>query len=414
MADDRLSNQLASLQIARDAPRSGRGLRWLPVALAVLLAGVAYSQRGALRDRFNPREVAVTSLTTVGASQESALFTATGYVVARRKATLSPKIPGRLAKLHFREGQRVKAGDLVAELETDVADADVARAQAAAAAARARAAATAVDRKEAERVADRERSLSERGVTQGEAFAVASARSAALRAGERALQADVRAADTATRAARVSRGALEVRAPFDGVVTQKLADIGDVVGIGGATTSAGSFGGIVVLSDFGTLEIETEVTEARLGAIKLGLPAEVTLDAFADQRFRGEVAGLRPSLDRAKATLPVWVRVIDAPPNLYPDMAAKVRFLSTAIDDKKLKEPPKQVLPGSALVDRDGQKSVFLLRDGAAVLVPVTLGAPLGSGFELVAGVAPGDVIIDSPPADLASGVRVKKKGSDS
>jgi len=202
-------------------------------------------------------------------------------------------------------------------------------------------------------------------------------------------------------ALQVSLGNMTIPAPIDGTATTKPAQVGDVVGLNSA---------LVELTDFSSLLVEVDVPEAKMGMIKKGGPCEIVLDAFPDKRHRGEVVELAPRLNRAKASGLAKVKFLDATSAPLPEMAARVSFLAKALDVAQLKEPPKKVIPASAVVDRSGAKVAFVYDDGKAKMVTLTLGAPFGGGFELIDGPAPGTKLIKSPPPTLADGQPVKEK----
>jgi multidrug efflux pump subunit AcrA (membrane-fusion protein) len=143
--------------------------------------------------------------------------------------------------------------------------------------------------------------------------------------------------------------------------------------------------------------------------VKTGAPCEVVLDAWPDKRLRGTVAEVTPRLNRAKATGTVKVKFVDAAERLLPEMAARVSFLTKALEVAEMKEPPKRLVPVSALVDRAGAKHVFVVDNGKVRLVNVTLGPPLGGGFELRDGPPPGTRVVKDPPPSLVDGQSVKE-----
>jgi multidrug efflux pump subunit AcrA (membrane-fusion protein) len=145
--------------------------------------------------------------------------------------------------------------------------------------------------------------------------------------------------------------------------------------------------------------------------VKVGGPAEIVLDAYPGKRYRGETAEISRKVNRAKATVEVKVKFVDDMSNVLPDMAARVSFLTEAIDQAKLQEPPKLVVPSSALTDRDGAKVVFVIKDGVAHQEAVALGPALGNGFELKQGPPAGTKLVQNPPRDMKDGQKVKEKG---
>jgi multidrug efflux pump subunit AcrA (membrane-fusion protein) len=164
------------------------------------------------------------------------------------------------------------------------------------------------------------------------------------------------------------------------------------------------------IADFSSIVVETDVPEGRLHLVTRGRPCEIVLDAYPDRRWRGEVVEVSPQLNRAKASATVKVRFLDRDETVLPEMAARVSFLEAPLDLAKLKDPPKHIVPGSALVDRGGAKVVFTLDQGKVHMVPVTLGKPFGDGFELVDGPSPGTKLVSQPPATLEDGQAIKER----
>jgi RND family efflux transporter MFP subunit len=167
---------------------------------------------------------------------------------------------------------------------------------------------------------------------------------------------------------------------------------------------------VIELADFNTLMVETDIPESRLHMVAIGSPCEIALDAFPTRRYRGEAVEINPKVDRAKATVGVKVKFVDAPEGVLPDMSARVSFLSKAMDEAALKEKPKTIVPASAVVDRGGSKVLFVLEDGVVRMRNVSVGAELGGGFEVVDGPAAGTRVVSNPPPTLVDGQRVKEK----
>jgi HlyD family secretion protein len=168
-------------------------------------------------------------------------------------------------------------------------------------------------------------------------------------------------------------------------------------------------GGIEV-ADFSTLVVEVDVPEQRLHMIQIGGPAEIVLDAFPQTRLRGKTLEVTPKVDRAKATVKVKVAFVDKFDRALPEMSSRVSFLTAELDAESMKQKPKTVVPATAVTDRAGTKVVFVLEGEQIRMVPVTLGAEFGRGFELASGPAPGTRLISNPAATLADGQRVKEK----
>jgi RND family efflux transporter MFP subunit len=194
---------------------------------------------------------------------------------------------------------------------------------------------------------------------------------------------------------------MTITAPFDGRVLLQPIVVGDM-----ATPGVELF----KVADFESIRVETDVPEGRLHLVKKGGPCEIVLDAYPDKRWRGEVDMVSPTLNRAKASATVKVRFLDRDDTVLPEMAARVSFLDAPLDIAKLKEPPKRIVPGSALTERAGSKVVFILDQGNVHMVPVTLGKPFGDGFELTDGPSPGTKLVSQPPATLQDGQAIKER----
>jgi RND family efflux transporter MFP subunit len=403
--DDRLTSDLASLRIDRNErpPSSGRVLRWV-VAVSIAGAAAFAGWRVGLpmvEAKLFKTEVGVTEVALVSPAQAQVQLTSTGYVVPQVQIDVSSKLVGRVEKSSIREGSVVKAGQILFELDANDQRTAVASAQAKVAAARARAATARAQLAEILQQRDRERRLAESG-------AVAPATADDLTARAKSLEEQVRAADADVTASQAEVTALSanltnttIRAPIDGTVVSKPLHPGDVVNPGTPMAK---------LADFGSIVVETDVPEARLHLVKKGGPCEIVLDAYPEKRWRGEVVETSPQLNRAKATATVKVRFVDRDDTVLPEMAARVSFLDAPLDESKLKEPPKKIVPGSAVVERGGAKIVFVLESGRVRMTPVTLGAPFGDGYEIVDGPAPGTKLVSDPPATLADGQAIKER----
>jgi multidrug efflux pump subunit AcrA (membrane-fusion protein) len=168
--------------------------------------------------------------------------------------------------------------------------------------------------------------------------------------------------------------------------------------------------GGVEIADFSTMMVETDVPEQRLSQVKIGGPAEIVLDAYPSKRYRGKAMEITPRVNRTKATITVKVAFVDDREGVMPDMAARVSFLTSELDKDSLKAPPKTIVPGEAVVSRNGAKVVFVVDDGQVRIVPVELGPAFGSGFELKRGPPPGTRLVKAPAENLADGKAIKEK----
>jgi RND family efflux transporter MFP subunit len=405
--DDRLATDLASLRIDRQpAARSstgGRVLRWA-VVLAIL-AGIGFAvwryAVPSLESKVFKTEIGVTEVALVSPAQAQVQLTSTGYVVPQVQVDLSSKLVGRVQKANVREGSVVKTGQVLFELDASDQKVAVASAQAKVAAARARAATARAQVAEIVQQRDREQRLANSGaIAQATADDLA-ARVKSLEEQVHAADADVVASQAEVSALATNLGNTTIRAPIDGTVTTKPLLPGDVVNPGTSMAH---------IADFGSIVVETDVPEARLQRVKKNGPCEIVLDAYPDKRWRGEVVEVSPQLNRAKASATVKVRFLDRDDTVLPEMAARVSFLDAPLDVAQLKEPPKKILPGSALAERAGAKVVFVVEGGKVRMVTVTLGKPFGDGFELVSGPDPGTKLVSQPGETLADGQAVKER----
>jgi RND family efflux transporter MFP subunit len=277
-----------------------------------------------------------------------------------------------------------------------------------AAASRARVLTVRATANEVKRQSERQRALAEHGAVPAATVEDLALREASLVEQVKAAEAEVAAADSEVAALRVNLDNMTVVAPMDGTVLDKPPSAGELVG---TEFSAGA-GRTIELADFSSIVVETDVPEARLHLVKVGSPCEIVLDAYPTRRFRGEALEIMPRVNRAKATVGVKVKFVDAADGALPDMSARVSFLAQALDASQLKEKPKTVVPMSALAERAGSKVVFVLDGDVARMRPVTLGPAFADGFELLSGPSPGTKIVKSPAAQLADGQQVKEKNA--
>jgi RND family efflux transporter MFP subunit len=339
-------------------------------------------------------------------AQADVKLVSTGYVQARRKATVAPKTAGRLAKLLVDEGDEVKADQLIAELESADAHAQLAQVKADISAAKAKAERARADVEDARVKLEREDGLLKKGAGTQMAFDDARTRMQMAKAQAAAADADVHSVEARQQAVSVQLDNSKVRAPFAGTVIRKLAEIGEILSPLSAQTTVG----IVVIADLKDLEVQADVSESQFSKVRVGTPAEILLDAFPDKRFRGEVGEIRPTVDRAKASVTVKVRFTDDTKGVLPDMAAKVSFLSKKLDDEALKAAPKLVVPADAVLARDGHKVVLTIEDDHVKAMPVTIVATSGNVVELKDGPSPGTRVIRHPDDKLREGAAVKEK----
>jgi RND family efflux transporter MFP subunit len=407
--NDRLSSDLASLRIDRGGPppasRAGRLTRW--VAVAVLLAAGAIGgwrvAAPALEARFFKTEVTLTEVALVSPAQAQVQLTSTGYVVPQTQVDVSSKLVGRVATVNAREGGNVKAGQILFELDASDQRVAVASARARVAAARARTATAKAQLAEIVQQRDRERRLANTGAIATSTVDDLDARVRSLEEQVRAADADVAASDAEVQALANTLTNTTIRAPIDGTLLTKPLQPGDVVNPGTPMAR---------LADFSSIVVETDVPEGRLRLVRPGAPCEIVLDAYPDKRWRGEVVETGPQLNRAKASATVKVRFLDRDASVLPEMAARVSFLDAPLDEKSLAQPPKKVVPAAAIAERAGAKVVFVLEGDRVRMIPVSLGAPFATGFELLGDPPAGAKLVSDPPATLGDGQAVKERSA--
>ncbi|MEQ1897688.1 MAG: efflux RND transporter periplasmic adaptor subunit [Vicinamibacterales bacterium] len=418
-----LKADLSSLTLSDDLARPRRSKApWIVLALLVLAAAGWYAQ-GALA----PLVVETAPATfdsNSGPARPTALLTASGYVVARRKAVVSAKIQGRLAELLVEEGSQVQNQQVLARLESAdfAAQVERARAQVLQAEARIGSARATIRRAEADVAeARRQQALNERlfgeQILAADTLEVSRSRVRVLEAAIGQAQAELAFAD-ATQAQSRSELAYSqaqlantvIRAPFAGVVVKKMAEVGESVApIPPGVNLSTSSGAIVALADMATLEVEVDVAEANVSKLAQDQPADVMIEAFPDKRYRGTLRQVIPTADRTKATVQVKVAILDADPNLKPEMSAKVSF--TAAQPPPGAAPTKVVVaPPRAIVDRDGQPAVFVVSDGRVSRVPITTAGTRVTGVEVTAGLTGTEILVLDPPPSLTTGDRVTEK----
>ena len=349
-------------------------------------------------------EVEVATVSLVYPSQTFSLLNASGYVVAQRKAAVSSKATGRLEWLGVEEGSVVRQGELVARLENRDVAAVKDQAAAQLTAARENLEQARVEQKDASRNLSRSRELVSQGIISQADYDVAEARHSRAASASAAAQAGIRGAQSALQGAEASLDYTLIRAPFDGVVLTKNADVGDIVSPLAAAANAKA--AVVTLADMSSLQVEADVSEANLAKVRVGQPCEILLDALPDVRFRGVLHTIVPTADRSKGSVMVKVRFLDTDKRLLPEMSAKVAFLEREVQPGEAR--PRVAIPPDSVVRRDGREFVFLLSGDRVRQTPVTLGPRLGDMVEVVSGVKAGDRIATKPLDKLRDEARVK------
>lgn len=400
MTDTTTSNtSLKQLKIDRNSPQTAKRKSWGKWIIIVIVIGVA----GAFAFQPRAQNVQVSSVVTTYPSQQYAQLSASGYVVAQRRAAVASKATGRLIWLNVREGSKVKQGEIIAKLDASDVQAAMAAVQANIRQAEAGVAQANVELVNAESDLQRAQGLKAQGFLSAQAMDAAVKRVNASKATMTSAKASVAVAKSQLRVQQVNQDFTEIRAPFDGVVLNKNANVGDI--ITPFSSAAGSQGAVVTMADMTTLEVEADVSESNLAKANIGQPVEITLDALPDTRFRGSIAGIVPTVDRAKATVMTKIRFEKLDPRILPEMSAKVTILSQAATDADQKAVT--ALNPKTVVDRDGKKVVFRVKGDTVEMVAVNLGRKIGDNQEITGNLQSGDKLVLSPDAKLVAGKKI-------
>ncbi|HEY6141483.1 MAG TPA: efflux RND transporter periplasmic adaptor subunit [Thermoanaerobaculia bacterium] len=373
---------LSALRISRDDEDESRfplvRIAGWALALAILGAiGWAVYTRVVVPRRAPAVESAVVKPSINVANP--ALLSATGYLVANKQSKITPKISGKVVKLNFDVGDKVRAGDVLAVLESTNLRAMRDEAQA--------------SLNEAEREYARQSTLWKQGV--------------ASRAGYDAAEAQVKAARARVDQIDINMRDMVVRAPFDGTIATKSTEVGEVISSVMMGQVAGTLpaGAICTIVDLNTLEVEADVNEGSIGQLHEGQPAEVTVDAFPGKKWRGVLRQIIPTADRAKATVKVKVKILDPGERLLPEMSATANFLNTERTDAELHEPAKLWVPKRAIAEG---KVAVIGADNRVRLRAVQMGDTRESLIEVRSGLREGERIVTDGVEQLKDGELVR------
>ncbi|MFA7420030.1 MAG: efflux RND transporter periplasmic adaptor subunit [Melioribacteraceae bacterium] len=339
-------------------------------------------------------EITFTTATLQSSAQSSAVLTASGYVVAQRKAAVASKGMGRLVYLGVVEGDKVMTNQIIARLEDSDIKAQLAQAQA-------NLKLNQAELKDAENNYNRQKTLLASGATsQMEVDAAESRYNRVI--------ASIDVAKAQVLAAEVSMENTLIRAPFNGTVLTKNADVGEVVAPLGAGANAKA--AVVTIADMNSLQVEADVSESNIEKIIPNQDCQISLDAYPGHNYAAFVSKIVPTADRGKATVMVKIGFKEYDARVLPEMSAKVLFLREAMKEELKEEVPSLVIPKTALANRNGSQVVFKVVDEKAVQVPVTTGKELGAFIEITSGLENGSQIIDNVTDEVKNGVKTKTK----
>ena len=390
---------LASLRIDRsfergNPPRKSRTKK--KILFGLVMALVVATAIVFLKGLLDPAvEVQLATAALTSPSQTNSVLTASGYVVARRKAAVASKGTGRLVLLNVEEGDQVKKGQLIARLE----DADVV-------AARERARQSLLlaeaDLYDAKTSYERTRTLLKQGLIAQADHDVAEARF-------KRVVASIDVARFVLKEAEVAVDNTRIIAPFDGTVLKKNADVGEIVApLAGAASSKAA---VVTIADMSSLEVDADVSEANITRVAPEQQCEITLDAYPQQRYPGYVTKIVPTADRSKATVLVKIKFKEYDQRVLPEMSAKISFLAIGYKADSADHKLLLTVPEAAVATRTGRAVIYQIRDDRAVEVPVSTGQKLGALIEIKSGIKEGDKIIAKVDDRIEAGAKVAVKG---
>lgn len=405
MATPKLTDDIASLRLEDESVSSGpRRWPWVLFVLIILGLGGFYTWR--LRERWSAIEVTTIKPTLMTANQRGTnpgapILTASGYLVARRKAVVSAKIQGRLSKLNVEEGSRVREGDVIARLESSDYEAQVQRARATVQHAQA-------DLQEYQRQLHISEKLAAAKVSSQDALDAARSRVNLAQAAVSQAKADEGYA-----AAQLQN--TYIRAPFTGVVVKKMAEVGESVApIPPGVNISTSSGAIVALAALDTLEMEADVNEANVAQLGNRQPAEVTVEAIPDRTYKAVLRQIIPTADRTKATVQVKVTILDKDKDLKPEMSSKVTFLERNAATRKNQisssTAPILTVPSGVVVSRNGKSVVFEVVNDRAQAREVVAGPAWKGRATVKQGLTGSEILISDPPENLLDGNKVRIK----
>ena len=414
-------HDLERLRIDRNAAPRRPWLLWGIVAVLCAAGVVAYPHGRAYVAEQQAPEVEVARATQVvaaaGGSTAVPVLVATGYVVARHSSDVGVKTGGRLARLKFEEGTRVRKGEVMAEIEHADVDAQLEASRRAVAESEAALVQAVASRDEDHRGFERQRALMKDGITTDAALTAAQAAAAVSAA--RVTSAEAAIASSRARV-RVTEEALEntnVRAPFDGVVIRKRAEVGETVSPFGVQGQASREGGaIATIADLDELEVQTEVSENSVAKLTAAMPAEVKLKAYDEQIYKGRLRQIFPSADRAKAIVEVRVTILNADAHVKPEMTASVTFQEIRKADALAQNAgtpvaPIVLIPKRTLTEQNGAPAVWVVSGGKSARRSVVLGRERLDQVEVQSGVAPGEALVLNPQPGLTDRGPVRLKG---
>ena len=400
---------LDGLRIERSAAREPESTTWRAVAAAIAIVLVLVFVAFLWHSRLNAVEVHMAVAREIGASSsgERTVLNASGYVTARRAATVSSKVTGKVTEVLIEEGMKVKEGQVVARLDDtnvktglDVAEAQLESAKAALEETRAQL-------KQADHEFQRTTALVKQNIASPSDLDLAESNAKSLQAHLAQQEVDVTVAERNVALWEQNMDDMVIRSPFPGIVTTKDAQPGEMispVSAGGGFTRTG----IGTIVDMDSLEIEVDVNESYINRVEAGQAVEATLDAYPDWKIPCKVIAIIPTADRQKSTVKVRIGFNKLDPRILPEMSVKVAFQETG--GGMAAAAHRVMIPKNAVQSQDGRDIVFVVQHGNAERRAVTVTDAQNDDAALSAGVSAGETVIVDPPAGLTDGMAVREK----
>lgn len=400
----RPADLLKELSINRGADGHKKKRRLWPIVLAVVVAVIGlFVVIGMLK----PTEVETTKARSAAESGPASVLDASGYVTARRIATVSSKITGKVKEVMIEEGQRVEEGQILATLEATDASAQQNLSQSQLASAQSQLAEAQAQLKLAERNLARQRELAAKKLVAASALDAAIAERDSRAARLVSLQRSVTVAHDQLAIANNGMDNTVIRAPFAGVIVTKAAQPGEMI----SPISAGGGSirtGIGTLVDMDSLEVQVDVNEAYIGRVQPKMPVDAVLNAYPDWKIPAEVIAIIPTADRSKATVKVRIALKSKDPRIVPDMGVRVSFLESR--EPNAPKPTGVLAAERAVIAKDGKSYVFVINQGVAKQTEVSVGEKRDADILISKGLVGGETLVLGPSEKLRDGSKVVEK----
>lgn len=398
-------DDLSALRIEREPLHTG-GSGWLKWVVLLVILGAAGGGAWYWLNRERPVEVEVVAVTERAAGTQASVLNASGYVTARRRATVSSKVTGKVIEVNVEEGMAVREGQVLARLDDSSLRAAMVLARAQLEAARLAIPESEVRLTEARLNLQRQQRLMKDGLTTPSAIDQAEAEVNSLVARISSLREQINVAQSQVALQQTAIDDMVIRAPFSGVALSKDAQPGEMVSpvsAGGGFTRTG----ISTIVDMRSLEIEVDVNESYINRVSAGQPVMAVLDAYPDFQIPAKVIAVVPTADRQKATVLVRIGFDELDPRILPDMGVKVTFLREADAAAPVAQQAVTLVPKGA-VQADGANSyVFLVTQDTVERRAIKTGGTDGDRLEVTAGLKGGDRVVVAAPPELAEGVKI-------